>query len=85
MVRDLCSPVDFIQVYCDCTLEICEERDVKGIYKPARNGEISNFTGISSPYEIPETPELVIDTSRMSINQSVDEIILLLKKREIFK
>ena len=56
-------------------LEICEERDVKGLYKKARAGEIKNFTGIDSPYEAPEAPEVKIDTTKMTIDQAADLII----------
>jgi len=53
---------DFHEIYCDCSLEVCEQRDVKGLYKRARAGEIADFTGISSPYEAPETPDLRVNT-----------------------
>ena len=60
--RDLVPEGDFVEVYCRCELGVCEERDVKGLYKKARAGEIPEFTGISSPYEEPENAELVVDT-----------------------
>ena len=65
-VRQLLSQGDFIEIYCKASLEICESRDVKGLYKRARAGEIKNYTGIDSPYEAPENPELVIDTESES-------------------
>lgn len=74
-VRALMPDGDFIEVYCRCSLETCESRDVKGLYKKARAGEIPDFTGVSSPYESPESPEIVIDTDRLSIEESVDVII----------
>ena len=60
MIRQTVKDGDFIEIYCDCSLEVCEGRDVKGIYARARRGEIPEFTGISAPYEIPESPELII-------------------------
>lgn len=74
-VRGLFHHGEFIEVYCDCAIKVCEGRDVKGIYKKARNGEIEHFTGISSPYEQPENPELTINTDQLSLNESVREII----------
>jgi adenylylsulfate kinase len=66
-------------------LEICEERDVKGLYKRARAGEIKNFTGISSPYEEPEDPELVVDTGALSLEDSVAKVVELLRERGIIQ
>ncbi len=79
-VRRLFEQDEFIEVYCDCTLEVCEKRDVKGIYKRARKGEIAHFTGISSPYEIPERPEITIHTDRESLDESVQQIAQYLIK-----
>ena len=59
---------------CNCSVEKCEERDVKGLYKKARAGEIKNFTGIDSPYEIPNNPNLIVDTEKESVGESVDKI-----------
>ncbi len=84
-VRELVEEGDFIEIYCRCSLEVCEERDVKGLYKKARAGEIANFTGISSPYEEPEQPELVLDTDQHSIDECVDHVIALLKERGVLK
>lgn len=83
MARNLIPQGDFIEIYCFCPLEICETRDVKGLYKKARNGEIKHFTGISSPYEAPNNPELIIDTHSLSLNESVKKVITLLKNRHI--
>jgi adenylylsulfate kinase len=66
---------DFIEIYCDCPVEVCESRDVKGLYKKARNGQISEFTGISSPYEPPINPELTVSTAAQDVAESVKEII----------
>lgn len=82
-VRQMLRPGDFIEVYCRCPLEVCESRDVKGIYRRARAGEIHDFTGISSPYEEPENPELVIDTGSMPLDQCVDQVIGHLRDRGV--
>jgi adenylylsulfate kinase len=74
---------DFVEIYCRCPLEVCESRDVKGSYKKARAGEIEDFTGISSPYEEPDTPELVIDTASMSVEESVADVFAYLNSRRI--
>lgn len=65
----------FVEVYISTPLEECEKRDVKGLYKKARNGEISNFTGITSPYEVPEHPDITVDTSKYSPEECVDIIL----------
>lgn len=72
---------DFIEIYCHCPLEICEQRDVKGLYRRARAGEIDCFTGISSPYEPPYDPELVVDTGTHTLEKSVEAVICLLGER----
>lgn len=82
-VRDLLSQNDFIEIYCKCSLEICEQRDVKGCYRRARAGEIKEFTGISSPYEEPENPALAVDTGTMPLEQCVDLIVALLIDRGV--
>ena len=83
-VRELVGD-DFIEIYCDCPVEVCEQRDVKGLYKRARAGEIKEFTGISAPYDIPESPELVVDTSgRLSLDACADIIIARLKEYDIW-
>jgi adenylylsulfate kinase len=81
--RQLFDAKDFIEVYCRCPLEICESRDVKGMYRRARAGEIQNFTGISSPYEEPVSPELIVDTGSSSLTQCVDEIIDFMRESGI--
>jgi adenylylsulfate kinase len=75
MVRQLVKPGDFVEIFCDAALDVCEARDVKGLYKKARAGLIPDFTGISSPYERPENPELTLDTSRLAIDQCVLRIM----------
>jgi len=83
--RKLISNDDFIEIYCKASLEICEKRDVKGLYKLARAGEIKNYTGIDSPYEEPENPELIIDTDKESLADSVSKIFVFLESKRIFK
>lgn len=82
-VRNLAAPGDFIEVYCRCPIEVCEQRDVKGMYRRARAGEIRDFTGISSPYEEPENPELAIDTGSMPLDQCVDQVVGYLQGRGV--
>lgn len=83
-VRNLTPHGDFLEIYCDCPLEICEQRDPKGLYARARKGEIKEFTGISSPYEPPLNPELSIDTT-LSIEECVEKIMELMVARNIIK
>ena len=70
----------FIEVYVNAPLEECERRDVKGLYKAARAGKISDFTGISSPYEEPENPDVIVDTSKLNVEACVDEILRALER-----
>ena len=77
-VRTLISNEDFIEIYCECSLDICEKRDVKGIYAKARKGEIPDFTGISSPYEPPENPDLHLKTGKTSLAECVEEFMRFL-------
>lgn len=79
-VRVILSEGDFVEAYVAASLETCESRDVKGLYKKARAGEIPEFTGISAPYEEPEKPELVIDTNAQTVDESVDVLIDYLRK-----
>ena len=81
--RKLISNDDFIEIYCKASLETCEARDVKGLYKRARAGEIKNYTGIDSPYEKPEKPELVIDTDQQSLEESISNILDFLKSNGV--
>jgi adenylylsulfate kinase len=84
-VRSLMPHGDFFEIYCRCPLEVCEQRDVKGLYKRARGGEIKDYTGVSSPYEEPEKPELVVDTDRLSLEESVSAVLALLAERGIVR
>ncbi len=79
-VREIMPAGEFVEIYVDASLETCEKRDPKGLYKKARAGEIKNFTGISDPYEAPEKPELVLDSNTKSIEQLADEVIAYLEK-----
>ena len=83
-VRSLVNEGEFIEIFIDTSLEICENRDSKGLYKKARKGEIANFTGISSPYERPETPEIHILNDKISIEDITQQIITYLEEREYF-
>ena len=80
MVRSLVSDNEFVEVFVDTPLSICEERDVKGLYAKARAGLIPNFTGISSPYEMPKNPEIRIDTTKVSAEEAADQIIDFISK-----
>lgn len=80
-VRSLVPHGEFLEIYCRCALEVCEQRDVKGLYKRARSGEIKDFTGISSPYEEPDDPEVVIDTGALPLEECVAKVLDLLKER----
>jgi len=84
-VRDLVEQKEFIEVFVDTLLEICESRDPKGLYKKARSGEILNFTGISSAYEAPLSPEIHIKTGTQNIEESTEEIINYLKEKGYLK
>jgi len=84
-VRNLISDGDFIEVYCKASLETCEARDLKGLYKRARLGEIKNYTGINSPYEIPDDPELIIDIDKEVLEESVSKIVSFLQKKSIVR
>ena len=84
-VRNLISDGDFIEIYCKASLETCEARDIKGLYKRARLGEIKNYTGINSPYEIPDNPELIIDIDKESLEESVSKIVSFLQTKSIVK
>jgi adenylylsulfate kinase len=82
-VRALLPENDFIEIYCQCSLEVCEQRDVKGLYKRARAGEIREFTGITSPYEPPRKPALSIRTDELDLERSVESVLALLSSRGI--
>lgn len=79
-VRQLFQPGEFIEVFCSCSLETCEQRDVKGLYAKARAGLIPNYTGISSPYEAPEQAEIVVDTDHQELEQSIEVVLGYLRQ-----
>ena len=81
LVKSIVGKENFIEIFVDCPLEICEERDVKGLYKKARSGEIKNFTGISSPFEKPQNPDLHIQSADISIEEGADKIMAFLENR----
>jgi len=76
-VREIIACEHFFEIYVKCPLEICEQRDVKGFYKMAREGKIKNYTGISAPYEEPVNPKLILDTSNLSLSECVDMVVNL--------
>ncbi|MEO6025744.1 MAG: adenylyl-sulfate kinase [Candidatus Binatia bacterium] len=82
-VRKIMADGDFVEVHVDCPVEVCEQRDVKGLYKKARAGEIKEFTGISAPYEAPEKPELTINTAGQSVEASANQILAYLEKQGV--
>ncbi len=82
-VRALVGDGEFIEVFVRCSLEKCEERDVKGLYKKARAGEIKDFTGISAPYEEPKNPEIILDTGTEDVETSVKKVLGYLKAKGI--
>ena len=83
IARQLLPNGDFIEIYCKASLEVCESRDVKGLYKLARAGKIKKYTGIDSPYEAPDNPDLVIDTEGESLEESTAKVVDFLKSKEI--
>lgn len=74
-VRAMMMPDEFIEIYCQCAVEVCEMRDVKGLYQRARTGEVKEFTGISSPYEAPLSPELTVDTATQPLHVCVAQVL----------
>lgn len=82
-VRGMVEQDDFIEIYCDSPIDICESRDTKGLYKKARAGQILEFTGITSPYEKPVMPEVVVRTGHVSLNDCVDKVLTCLQSKGI--
>ncbi|MGB4699476.1 MAG: adenylyl-sulfate kinase [Parasynechococcus sp.] len=81
--RDLVEAGDFFEIFCAADLDVCESRDPKGLYAKARSGAIKEFTGISSPYEAPDTPELKIDTGAQDLAESVEVVIKALQDKGV--
>ena len=84
-VRKLLKDGEFVEVYIKCPIDVCEQRDTKGLYKKARAGEVKEFTGISAPYEEPLNPELTIDTSTMTVDESTRAIVQYLEQKGYVK
>lgn len=84
-VRGMVEHGDFIEVYCTSPIEVCESRDIKGLYKKARAGEIAKFTGISSPYQEPETPELTVNTGETELDKCVQQVVGEMVQRRVVK
>jgi len=80
LAREIVGGHNFIEVYVNTPLAVCEQRDTKDLYKKARNGEIMNFTGISSPYEPPKSPDFLVDTSQVSLDHAIKELTIVFKK-----
>src|SRR5690606_19735177 len=74
-IKEVIGKENFIEVFIDTPLHVCEERDVKGLYKKARNGEISNFTGLTAPYEKPENPDIIIKTENSNIEECAQKVV----------
>lgn len=80
-VKEIIGAADFVEIFVDTPLQVCEERDVKGLYKKARKGEIPEFTGISAPYEAPQAPDLVVKTEQEPLEDSVTRIVSFLNQK----
>lgn len=83
--RALFAQGEFIEIFCDASLDVCEERDIKGLYRKARAGEVKEFTGISSPYEPPLNPELIVSTGSQPLAICVDQILAYLREHQLIR
>jgi adenylylsulfate kinase len=83
--RALAKQGEFIEIFCKCSLDVCENRDTKGLYKKARAGEIPEYTGISAPYEEPENPELTVETDQVTVEDGATKIISYLEKNGMIR
>ena len=83
MVRELVAEGEFVEIHVDTPLEVCRQRDPKGLYARALEGKIKNFTGIDSPYEAPQSPEIVVDTSKGLPEDAAQRIVAALRERHI--
>ena len=81
--RKIIDTKRFIEVYIKCSLSTCEKRDVKGMYKKARRNEIKDFIGVNTDYEIPYNPDLILDTEKLSVEESVNKLLLYLKNNNL--
>ncbi|MCP9469332.1 MAG: adenylyl-sulfate kinase [Nitrospira sp.] len=84
-VRKMVKEGEFLEIYCNAPIEVCEARDVKGMYKKARAGEIAEFTGVSSPYEAPERPDLVVETGRLDLEECIRLVMNELERRDVIE
>jgi bifunctional enzyme CysN/CysC len=82
MARSMFGEGEFLEIFVDTPLDVAESRDVKGLYRKARRGELSNFTGIDSPYEAPESPELCVNTVECSVDEASDRVIALMQQQD---
>ena len=82
-VRRLVGEKHFVEIYCRCPIEVCEQRDVKGLYRLARENKIKEFTGISAPYEEPAAPDLVLDTQLLSLDDCVERVLSFLNHQNV--
>jgi adenylylsulfate kinase len=80
-VKAIVGAENYIEVFVDAPIEVCEQRDVKGLYKKARAGEVKNFTGIDSPYEAPDSPDVIIPTGRLSVDESIAKLMAVVLPR----
>jgi len=84
-VRNIIGGDNYVEVFVDAPIELCEQRDVKGLYKKARAGEVKNFTGIDSPYEKPLHPDLVIETGNLSVDESIGRLLRFIEPRLAYR
>lgn len=84
-VRELVKEADYIEIYCKASLEVCEKRDVKGLYKKARAGLLMEFTGVSSPYEAPANPELIVNTGEQQLEECVQAVVEFMQDRGLIE
>lgn len=82
-LRNLFALGDFAEIYCNCALAVCEQRDIKGMYRRARAGEIAEFTGVSAPYEAPLSPELIVDTANRTLNECVEQVLQYVQRADV--
>lgn len=82
IARDIIGKDDFVEVYLECPIEVCESRDPKGLYKKAKAGEIDNFTGVSAPYEVPRAPHIKVPTHKLDIDGSVEIVLTYLREND---
>lgn len=82
-VRNMLSKRDFVEIYCKCPVDVCEMRDPKGMYKKAKQGEIKDYTGVSAPYEEPESPNLILDTNNVSITENLKKVLQFIEREAL--